>query len=115
MNCGPHSKATARLMMLRMRDTKTENLRQAEEDRVRRATDPVELAKTALRRRGYNVYRECILGGDRANSALIIVGRMRMTEKELLAYATKWGGAVGSSPTLTPPRATEERGALRYG
>ncbi len=66
-----------------------EAMRLEREDAARRLTCPVEIAKTALRRRGFQVYAERILGEQHVKSDRYVVGTMRLTEAELLAYAAK--------------------------
>lgn len=79
-----YSSAQARQMFHRVRETREKNI-QAERDAVtHRATDPFEIAKTFLNRRGFIVYSHSIIQPD---SKLIVVGRQLMSREEMIAMA----------------------------
>jgi len=56
--------------------------------RYHRATDPLERAKAFLQRRGFVVYWAAVAGGA---GDVFVVGNLRMTRDEVIAYARKRG------------------------
>lgn len=65
------------------------------QDRAARLADPVEQAKTFLRRKGINVYAGSVLGHDEGT---VVVGTKLRTVPGMMALAARlgWGGAGGA-------------------
>ena len=73
----------------RATETKERMVAQARADAEHRATDPVELAKTFLRRWGYVVFAQAVLkGGARG---VTVVDRQVLDDKDVLAFARRKG------------------------
>lgn len=75
-------------------------------DRDDRLADPVEQAKTFLRRQGINTYAGTVLGHDEGT---VVVGTKLRTIADMMALAVRlgWGGAGGC---IAPPLGANDAG-----
>ncbi len=88
---GPRSYSAqlSRAVFKLIKRTKAANVQQQLAEGHRRRTDPVEIALTALRRRGYtNVYPESV---KKPGSTRFVVGNRVMSKSEMLRLAARVG------------------------
>ena len=81
------SRAQSAAMFSKIEAQKAANLDLERAAAAFRASDPVEQAKTYLRRRGFNVFNANILPGERACCEHIMVGLRRLTPAEVMLMA----------------------------
>lgn len=83
------SRTESKLMADRIEAQKAANKQLERDEAARRASCPVELAKTFLRQRGWPVFKANVLPGFSKCTIDIMVGTMQLTPDEVIEMAAR--------------------------
>ena len=84
---GAMSRGQSAAMFAKIEAQKAENRERESLDAAHRLTDPVEIAKTYLRQRGFAVFNLSVLDARYYNSRMVRVGLRTLTPDEVILMA----------------------------